>query len=85
MAGIVLNIVRYRLSSLSTVAFMKSSLAGVSTVLQEHAFISVVLHFMSHGDVAVIVETLASRRRRTIYLSSFPYSDTESTTTSDKC
>jgi hypothetical protein len=31
-----------------------------STVLQEHAFISVVLHFRSHGDAAVIVETLAS-------------------------
>jgi len=64
---------------------MESALAGVSTVLQEHAFISVVLHFMSHGDATVIVETLASGRRRTRYRSGFPYIGTESTTTSDKC
>jgi len=84
LAGIVPNIVRYRLSSPSIVGNMTFSLAGVSTVLQEHAFISVVLHFMSHGDAAVVVET-ASVRRRTRYRSGFPYIGTESTTTSDKC
>jgi len=64
---------------------MASLLAGLSTVLQEHVFISVMLHFMSHGDAVVTVETLASGRRRTGYRSGFPYIGTESTTTSDKC
>jgi len=85
LAGIVPNVVRYRLISHSTVASMTSSLAGLSTFLQEHAFISVVLHFMSQGDAAVIVETLAPVRLRTWYRSGFLYIGTESTTTSDKC